>query len=101
MAELRLSPEAESELDDIWLYIARESGSLEIANRVVDEITESLWFLARHPFIGRKRDHDLRPGLRTFTAGQFVIVHRVEREDVVLVLHIFHGKRDIESLLSP
>lgn len=30
----RLSPEAEVELDDIWLYVARESGSMETANRL-------------------------------------------------------------------
>jgi plasmid stabilization system protein ParE len=32
MAEFRLSPEAEAELDGIWLYLARASGSVEIAN---------------------------------------------------------------------
>jgi plasmid stabilization system protein ParE len=30
----RLAPEAEAELDDIWYYIARESHSIEIADRV-------------------------------------------------------------------
>jgi len=100
MSEFRLSPEAEAELDEIWLYIARASGSMETANRVIDEITDSLWALARHPYIGRKRDHDLRPGLRTFTSGQYIIVHRIAEHDVVLILHIFHGKRDIGSLLN-
>ncbi len=31
MAEFRLSTEAETELDGIWLRIAGESGSIEIA----------------------------------------------------------------------
>jgi hypothetical protein len=31
MSEFRLSPEAEAELDGIWLRIARESGSVDIA----------------------------------------------------------------------
>lgn len=35
-----LLPEAEAELDSIWLYVARESGSVEIANRLIDAITE-------------------------------------------------------------
>lgn len=47
MAELRLAPQAEAELDDIWLYIARESDSIEIANRVVESITDL--FLAVGP----------------------------------------------------
>jgi plasmid stabilization system protein ParE len=28
-----LAPRAERDLDDIWLYVAKESGSIEIANR--------------------------------------------------------------------
>jgi hypothetical protein len=31
MSEFRLAPEAEAELDDIWLYIARGGGSIDIA----------------------------------------------------------------------
>ena len=27
---------AEADLDDIWLYVAKESGSIEIANRLID-----------------------------------------------------------------
>lgn len=40
MAEFRLAPEAEVELDDIWLYIARSSGNIELANRAIDRITD-------------------------------------------------------------
>lgn len=43
MGEFRLSPETEAELDGIWLYIARESGSIDIANRVIDRITDRFW----------------------------------------------------------
>jgi plasmid stabilization system protein ParE len=49
MSEFRLSPEAEAKLDDIWLHIARESGSMHIATRVVAGITERFWLLARYP----------------------------------------------------
>jgi plasmid stabilization system protein ParE len=31
MSELRLSPEAEAELDGIWMHIARDSGNVDIA----------------------------------------------------------------------
>jgi hypothetical protein len=40
----------------------------------------------------------LRPGLRSFPVLQYVIVYRIEDDDVV-ILHVFHGSRDIESLL--
>ncbi len=36
----RLSPEAEAELDGIWYYIAKESGSMDIADRFLDALTD-------------------------------------------------------------
>jgi plasmid stabilization system protein ParE len=56
----RLAPQVEAELDEIWYYTARESGSIEIADRLIDFITERFLLLSRHPYIGRSRDHDLR-----------------------------------------
>ena len=94
----RLAPEAEAELDDIWYYVAKESGSIEIADRLIDSITESFYLLARYSLIGRQRDVDLRPGLRSFAVGQYVIIYRADQRDV-LILHVFRGSRDIESLL--
>jgi len=54
--------------------------------------------LGRHPHVGRPRDDDLRPGLRSFPVGRYVIIYRVESEDVV-ILHIISAARDIEPLL--
>jgi toxin ParE1/3/4 len=68
MTEFRLSPEAEAELDDIWLYIARESSSIQVATREVEKITEHFWLLAQYPYLGRSRDKDLRPGLLAATS---------------------------------
>jgi toxin ParE1/3/4 len=94
----RIAPQAETELDNIWYYVARESGSLEIADRLIDSITERFYLLACHPHIGRHRDEDLRPGLRSFPVGEYVIIYRVEDKDV-LILHVIRGSRDIEALL--
>jgi toxin ParE1/3/4 len=55
--------------------------------------------LAQHPQIGRRRDADLRPGLRSFSVGEYVIVYRIEGEDV-LILHVMRGSRDIAGLLE-
>jgi toxin ParE1/3/4 len=98
MNGFRLLPEAQTDLDEIWLYVARESGSIEIATRLIDAITERFWLLAQHPQIGRQRDHDLRPGLRSFPVGEYVILYRSDAEDV-LVLHVMRGSRDIAALL--
>jgi toxin ParE1/3/4 len=93
----RLSPEAEAELDAIWWYLAEQSGSPEIAGSAIASITERFHLLSTYPQLGRRRD-DLRPGLRSYPAGSYVIVYRIDGPDV-LVLHIFHGSRDIEALL--
>jgi toxin ParE1/3/4 len=95
----RLAPEAEADLHDIWYYVAQESGSIEIADRLIDLITARFLLLARHQYIGRRRDEDLRPGLRSFAVGEYVIIYRIEAEDV-LILHVVRGSRDIQALLS-
>jgi toxin ParE1/3/4 len=94
----RLAPGAEVELDEIWFWTAKESGSVEIADRLIESITARFFMLASHPHVGRPRDDDLRPGLRSFPVGRYVIIYRVEPEDV-LILHVIAAARDIEPLL--
>jgi toxin ParE1/3/4 len=93
----RIAPEAEAELDDIWYYIAKESASIEIADRVIDSVTSRFFLLARFPQMGRRRDEDLRPGLRSFVVGEYVIIYRLEVEEV-LILHVLRGSRDLKAL---
>ena len=93
----RVTPEAEAELDDIWYYIAKESASIEIADRVIDSVTSRFFLLARFPQMGRRRDEDLRPGLRSFVVGEYVIIYRLEVEEV-LILHVLRGSRDLKAL---
>jgi len=92
-----VSYRVEAELDDIWLHIATEGQSSEIADRVVDSITQQFLLLSKHPYLGRKRD-DLRPGLRSVAVGSYVVIYRVEGNDVV-ILHVVHGRRDIKAVI--
>jgi len=92
-----ISANVGAELDDIWSYVATESGSLEIADRASDAITDTFFQLSKHPHLGRQRD-DLRPGLRSLAAGSYVIVYRVQGSDV-RILHVVHGRRDIKSVI--
>jgi toxin ParE1/3/4 len=91
----RLAPEAEADLDDIWLYIARQSNSTDIADRLIHSITQRFWTLAQFPFSGRRRD-DLRPAVRSFAVGSYVIFYRMDDQDV-LVLRVLRGSRDLEA----
>lgn len=96
----RRTPQADADIDDIWDYIAIASGSADIAGRVVDAITERFLLLASHPNIGRSRDEDLRPGLRSFAFGEYVIFYRLEAEDVI-ILRVLHGGRNMETQFRP
>ena len=94
----RLAPQARAELDNIWNYIANESGSAGAADGVIEALTARFYLLAQHPYMGRARD-DLRPGLRSFPVGQYVIIYTIDDEDVQ-ILHVFHGRQDIEGRLN-
>jgi len=70
----RVAPEADADLDDIWCYIARESGSFEIADRFIDSLTGRFYLLSRNPYLGRRRDEKLRPGLRSLSVRDYIVL---------------------------
>lgn len=85
------------ELDEIWFYIATESGSIDAADRAVDAITDTFPQLGKHPQLGRPRD-DLGRGLRSITTGSYVVIYRVEKSNV-RILHVVHGRRDVRAAI--
>src|ERR1035438_8758132 len=95
----RLAPQAEADLDDIWYYLAKQSGSIEVADRLIDSITNHFWMLARYAHLGRRRDHDLRNGVRIFPVGEHVVLYRTDGGDVH-ILRLVRGTRDILALLN-
>ena len=95
----RVAPQAAADLNDIWYYVAKESGSVEVANRLIDSITDRFFLLARYPYLGRAREDDFGVGSRSFPVGEYVIVYCVEDADV-LILRVAHGRRDIEALFD-
>jgi toxin ParE1/3/4 len=93
------APQAGSDLDSIWYYVASRSGSVDIADRLIDSITDRFLLLASRPYIGRARDTDLRPGLRSFPVGEYIIIYRIQDEDV-LILRVVRGSRNIVALFG-
>ncbi len=94
----RLSPRAQSDIDDIAYYVSVESGSLETADRLIESIYSRFLLLGEYPHAGRRRD-DLRTGLRIFPSGEYVVLYRVEGDDV-LILRVVRGSHDLEALLG-
>lgn len=93
----RVAPQAEDDLDEIWLYIAKESSSVEVASRFIDSLTQRFLLLAQHPYLGRSRDAELGIGTRTFPLGHYVILYRVANRNV-FILRVVHGKRHLDAL---
>jgi toxin ParE1/3/4 len=95
----RVAPLAAADLEDIWLFVAQDSGSMDVAARLIDSITDRFFLLSDFPYAGRARDRDFGIGMRSFPVGEFVIVYLVEEKDV-LILRVVHGRRDLEQLFG-
>ena len=98
MGQIR-TPQADSDLDDIWYYVATRSDSVESADHLVDSISNRFLLLASHPNIGRARNEDLRPGLRSFPVGEYIIIYRVQDGDLI-ILRVLRASRDLPSLFG-
>lgn len=64
---------------------------------MIDSIAARFALLSHQPYIGRRHDEDLRPGVRSFVVGDYVIAYRVDGDNV-LILRVLRGSRDIEAL---
>lgn len=91
-----LTAEAETDLEIIAEYIARDS--VMMALEVVDELRKKCLALAeaprRYPPVPRYERH----GIRRRPAGSDLIFYRIGPE-AIEVVHILHGARDYEALL--
>jgi toxin ParE1/3/4 len=87
----RVSENAERDLDEVYLYWA-ERASPEIADRIIDKITDRFWLLGEHPDAG-KASESIAAGVKCFPAGKYLIYYRATRVGAD-ILHVFHGARD-------
>jgi toxin ParE1/3/4 len=95
MATLTFSPLAESDLNDILDFIARDKP--EAAIRWVDKIRETCAFLAENPEIGERRPEFKTGQFRSSLVGRYVIFYRPIL-DGVEIARVVVGSRDIRKL---
>ena len=83
--------QAETDLEDIWLFIA--SDNVVAADRLLERIGDTFQMLADNPQAGRQRP-ELGPSIRSFAVGNYVVFYEAfpSGADIVRVLH---GARDI------
>jgi toxin ParE1/3/4 len=96
MSHLIFSPRAAFDLDDIYDYIAQSNPAS--AARIIQRIEKACRNLSQFPALGAQRD-DLRPGLRVFPSGNFIICYRIAGTAVEIV-RVVHGARDLPSLFA-
>ncbi|HEY6763565.1 MAG TPA: type II toxin-antitoxin system RelE/ParE family toxin [Candidatus Sulfotelmatobacter sp.] len=87
----RVTKRAERDLKEIFTYWAARA-SLEVADRLIDNITDRFWLLGVHPEAGR-RCEEFGPGIKCFPAGKYLIYYHAARNKTD-ILRILHGARD-------
>ncbi len=91
----RLKPEAEADIANIALHIAADNPSA--ARRWLDDIDIRCRNLGETPGLGVARA-DVRPDLRMFPVGNYLILYR-PIEGGVEIVRVLHGARRWRDLL--
>ena len=95
--EIKLSADAESDLESIADWIAHQSSSLAVALDYMLRLRTFLKQFQTFPYRGTTRD-DLRPGLRLTGFERRVTIAFTVEHDHVLILRLFYAGRDIDAL---
>ncbi|MBL8907399.1 MAG: type II toxin-antitoxin system RelE/ParE family toxin [Rhizobiales bacterium] len=96
MTKVVISPEARSDLDDVWLYIAADSPGN--ADRFIDRFAGACRRLATAPGLGRSRT-ELGEGVRSLPVGRYLIFYRTGRNRIE-ILRFIHGARDYRPVFK-
>lgn len=96
MGRLVVRPQALTDLDEIFDYIAEDS--LDRAIAFIKKLHGQMEKLAGSPSMGRRRD-ELLPGLRSFTYGNYLIFY-IPLDDGADIVRVLNGARDIETLFK-
>lgn len=91
MAEYRLTPAAERDLESIWIHTRQQWGG-EQANRYIDSLIAVFADLAQSPKTAPACDH-IRPGYRRRSVERHVIYFRATAYGIAIV-RILHDRMD-------
>jgi antitoxin ParD1/3/4 len=91
MSEFVLHPAACKDLEEIWEYIAADS--LDAADRIREEIYETIQSLVPFPHVGHSRpDLTMRP-LRFQVVRDYVIAYAPDEKPLAIIA-VLHGRRN-------
>ncbi|MGV1872874.1 type II toxin-antitoxin system RelE/ParE family toxin [Agrobacterium rosae] len=85
--DVRLSPEAETDLVDIYQYVRVASQSPAVARQYLDRVTSYLSSFDVFPERGSLRN-DIRPGLRVVGFERTISVAFIIEDESVIILRV-------------
>ena len=91
MAEYRLTPAAERDLEAIWIFTVQKWG-LEQANRYIDLLTSAFDELSQSPKTAPACDH-IRPGYRRRSVERHLIYFQITNYGIA-VIRVLHESMD-------
>lgn len=92
--ELRRTAQAEEDLIDLWLFIAKDN--VKSADRIIRNLDNRAHDLREFPELGPARD-DIAQNLRYLIVGIHLILYRV-MPDAIEVVRYLHGARELTIL---
>jgi len=93
MTTIFKTSQAETDLLEIWLYIAQNNPLS--ADRLLETIAEKCHLIATFPEMGRERS-ELAVGLRSFPVENYIIFYR-PIENGIEIIRVLHSSRDINT----
>jgi toxin ParE1/3/4 len=94
---LRLTPQAERDLEAVWFYTA-DTWSVAQADRYVGELADTFDLICHNPMMARER-LEFTPPVRLHRHASHLIVYRSD-ETTVLVIRVLHMKQDWRAALD-
>jgi toxin ParE1/3/4 len=91
-----ISPEAENDLEELWLSIAAEN--LSAANTFVGKLNRRIVELETMSKRGGSRP-DIAPNARILVEGKYLILYHVLNEHVDII-RVIHGAMDLQTLFN-
>lgn len=96
LAAYWLTPAAQRDLEDIWLYTA-QTWSMAQADRYTDIIEDTFDRLLFMPEMARER-REFDPPVRIHPSAEHLIIYRVE-EDQLVILRVLGAGQDWHAIL--
>jgi toxin ParE1/3/4 len=96
VVDLVYLPSADEDLLDIYLTIARDHEPT--ADRFIDQMRSAIRRLSAYPRSAPARP-ELGEGIRSLVVGSYLVLHRVDFEQVSVV-RVIHAARDIGAALD-